>query len=56
MQYVKLNVHCPNNSYTQQTNNCKSKLSKKNMDNQNKEQKPSTNKHLKKTNSPSSLA
>ncbi len=55
MQCVKLNVQCPNNSCTQQTKICQSKLPKKTWIIKTSD-KPSTNKHLgEKTPSPSSL-
>jgi hypothetical protein len=49
MQCVKLNVQCPNNSYTQQTKICQSKLPKKTWIIKTSNN-PSTNKHLGKKN------
>ncbi len=56
MQFVKLNLQCPNKSCTQQINTRQPKLSKKTWIIKTRN-KSSTNKHLeKKTNSPSNLA
>ncbi len=49
MQCYKQNAQCLNNSYTQQTT-CHPKLPQKLMDNQNKDQKLQTTKHLKSKN------